>query len=173
MLFTKILVALDRSPQAAVVFAEALEVAHIEGSSLMLFNCLHSQNEESMASFIGIGTLADVNMYHAAKQIQRENLQKEIEQVQDWLQNYCQQATAKDIPTEFDYGLGEPGALICDRAKKWGADLIIVGRRGHQGLAEVFLGSVSNYVVHHAHCSVLVVQGAAVPDNLETATSKA
>ncbi|MEY3330640.1 MAG: hypothetical protein RLZZ115_3525 [Cyanobacteriota bacterium] len=42
--------------------------------------------------------------------------------------------------------------------KKWGADLVIVGRRNRSELAELFLGSVSNYVVHHVKCSVLVVQ---------------
>ncbi|RMG10302.1 MAG: universal stress protein, partial [Cyanobacteria bacterium J055] len=37
--------------------------------------------------------------------------------------------------------------------------LIIVGRRGRQGIEEAVLGSVSNYVVHHAPCSVLAIQG--------------
>ncbi|MGC1393382.1 MAG: universal stress protein [Coleofasciculaceae cyanobacterium] len=36
--------------------------------------------------------------------------------------------------------------------------MVVVGRRGRTGLAEAFLGSVSNYVVHHAPCSVLVIQ---------------
>ena len=43
-------------------------------------------------------------------------------------------------------------------AKDWNADLIIMGRRGLTGLSEMFLGSVSNYVVHHASCSVLLIQ---------------
>jgi nucleotide-binding universal stress UspA family protein len=46
-------------------------------------------------------------------------------------------------------------------ARTWNADLIVIGRRGLRGLAEMFLGSVSNHVIHHAHCSVLVVQGIA------------
>jgi nucleotide-binding universal stress UspA family protein len=33
-----------------------------------------------------------------------------------------------------------------------------LGRRGLTGVAEMFLGSVSNYIVHHVGCSVLVVQ---------------
>jgi nucleotide-binding universal stress UspA family protein len=48
--------------------------------------------------------------------------------------------------------------MICQVAKDWGAELIMVGRRGNSGLSELILGSVSNYVVHHAHCSVLIVQ---------------
>jgi hypothetical protein len=34
-----------------------------------------------------------------------------------------------------------------------------MGRRGRTGISELLLGSVSNYVTHHATCSVLIVQG--------------
>ena len=36
--------------------------------------------------------------------------------------------------------------------------MIVVGSRGLKGLKEMFLGSVSNYVTHHAPCSVLIVR---------------
>lgn len=48
--------------------------------------------------------------------------------------------------------------MICELARNWNADLIILGRRGRTGLSELLLGSVSNYVLHHAPCSVLTVQ---------------
>ena len=35
----------------------------------------------------------------------------------------------------------------------------MVGSHGRTGIRELLLGSVSNYVLHHALCSVLVVQG--------------
>ncbi|MGF1516635.1 MAG: universal stress protein, partial [Nodosilinea sp.] len=50
-----------------------------------------------------------------------------------------------------------PGRVICTLAKTWAADLIVVGSHRRKGLSELFLGSVSNYVMHHAPCSVLVV----------------
>ena len=52
---------------------------------------------------------------------------------------------------------GEPGPAVVEEAKDWGADLIVVGTRGHTGLRRLLEGSVSRYVADHAHCPVEVV----------------
>ena len=92
-------------------------------------------------------------------QAQQERLQQELQESKDWLQTYVEQATAIGITTEAKCQVGHPGSLIRDLAKNWNADLIVMGRRGLNSLQEVFLGSVSNYILHHAPCSVLVVHG--------------
>jgi nucleotide-binding universal stress UspA family protein len=53
---------------------------------------------------------------------------------------------------------GYPKAAIVDEAKVWGADLIVVGAHGRRGLERVLLGSVSEAVAMHAHCSVEVIR---------------
>ena len=50
---------------------------------------------------------------------------------------------------------GRPVASLVGAAK--GADLLVVGSRGHGGLAATVLGSVSTGVVHHAPCPIVVV----------------
>jgi nucleotide-binding universal stress UspA family protein len=55
---------------------------------------------------------------------------------------------------------GKPAVAILDEAEQWGADLIVVGSHGNGFWGRALLGSVSDAVVHHANCSVLVVRQA-------------
>jgi nucleotide-binding universal stress UspA family protein len=56
---------------------------------------------------------------------------------------------------------GKPTEAILEDAKKWNADLIVVGSHGRRGFRRFLLGSVSEAVAMNAHCSVVVVRGAA------------
>ena len=49
------------------------------------------------------------------------------------------------------------GRVICDSAIEHGCDVIVVGSHGSSHTGEVLLGSVSQYVLHHAGCPVIVV----------------
>lgn len=53
---------------------------------------------------------------------------------------------------------GSPKQAIVEEAENWGADLIIMGSHGYGFWQRALLGSVSESVVHHAPCSVLVVR---------------
>ncbi|MFH9295392.1 universal stress protein [Streptomyces sp. NPDC017520] len=52
--------------------------------------------------------------------------------------------------------IGNPAQALLDRAQ--GADLLVVGARGHTGLKATLLGSVSLHVTQHAPCPVTVVR---------------
>lgn len=54
--------------------------------------------------------------------------------------------------------LGDPVDTICEVAKSMNADLVVVGARGQNAAQRFLLGSVSDRVVHHAPCPVLVVR---------------
>jgi len=52
------------------------------------------------------------------------------------------------------------GPAIAEEAKRIGADLIVVGSRGHTGLKHLLLGSVAERTVRLAHCAVLALKSA-------------
>jgi nucleotide-binding universal stress UspA family protein len=53
---------------------------------------------------------------------------------------------------------GDPGPTIVSAAEGEHADLIVIGTRGRDGVTRALLGSVSDHVVRHAPCPVLVVR---------------
>ncbi|MEG4005249.1 universal stress protein [Microcoleus sp. Pol11C1] len=159
MSFKKIFAALDDSELGHRVFTQALELALSDSAQVMLFNCVTVSTVGQTAVPIPVDLGMNVELMDQAYQAQRLRLEKEVKHASGLLKNYCDAAANKGLQVEFDCKMdGDPGHCICESAENWGADLIVLGRRGRTGFAEAFLGSVSNYVVHHASCSVLVIQ---------------
>ena len=69
---------------------------------------------------------------------------------------------AKSVPQNVEvksvFEVGSPGPAILSVAKKYNADLIVMGSRGLGPLKGLFMGSVSSYVVTHSVCPVLIVK---------------
>ena len=62
------------------------------------------------------------------------------------------------IKIEKEIFIGSAKKFIVEEAKNWKADLIVVGSHGYGFLTRALIGSVSDAVVHHSPCSVLVVR---------------
>ncbi|MCU0527208.1 MAG: universal stress protein [Elainella sp. Prado103] len=144
----KILVALDSSTVSQSVFDAALTIAKATESHLRILHVIRLSKSTVQDC---PGHLADLNPFLFD---QRENSTPEEHR----LRHYAGEAMQAGIKTEFFQYTGDPGQVICNFAMIWEADLIVVGQRGHSGLSELLLGSVSDYVVHHAPCSVHVVR---------------
>jgi nucleotide-binding universal stress UspA family protein len=159
MLFQKILVALDHSEVSQQVFEQALALAQAINAALMLVHVL-SPFDQGYPSPIYPGAYSIYPTLSAeiVKEYMRE-WEKSQEKGLEFLRSLTAQATAAGVQTEFTQGLTNPSRTICELAQTWGADLIVIGRRGRTGVREMVMGSVSNYVLHHAPCSVLTLQG--------------
>ena len=153
MKYNKILVSIDRSSHSDFVFHKALELAQMYQAQLKLFHCIN-------ISPMILGSPGDFYGQRLSRmaQIQHELIDQEIHEVATWFQTFVSNAEQQGISLETEYQVGEAGYWIREIVDKWGADLVVVGRRNRSELAEIFLGSVSNYVVHHVKCSVLIVQ---------------
>lgn len=62
------------------------------------------------------------------------------------------------IPYESRLVVGDVRDGIVDAAESSGADMIVIGTRGMGAIKRAVLGSVSDYVIHHSHVSVMVVR---------------
>jgi len=159
-MYKRILVALDDDPEmASHVMSEALAMAKAGPATLKLLHVLFPLKsgfpDPMFMTLDGAFTTVNTEAFGAYveewKVLERRNLES--------LNNYVTQAREAGIPAEANQAIGEPNRTICKVAEDWGADLIVIGRRGRKGMGEFLLGSVSNYVMHHASCTVLTVQG--------------
>ena len=162
-MFEKILVALDCSSEAATVLNSALSIAQPGITEMLLVHFIDWQMQD-VSPWIGVGTLYDVDLSGEHYDWSRQRLGTELETVNDWLKTMAKKAQQMGVSCEYKCHIGNCNLGIGDRAKEWGASVIVIGRRGRKNISEMFLGSVSNYVIHHAPCSVLVVQGNKVLD---------
>lgn len=88
----------------------------------------------------------------------RENASKVVEETREKFRNLF---GGKNISVTSDILFGSPDSRIVETAEEMQADLIIMGSHGYKRWERMLLGSVSNSVVHHAPCSVMVVRTAA------------
>jgi nucleotide-binding universal stress UspA family protein len=63
-----------------------------------------------------------------------------------------------NLPVEVTIRQGDARKEIVEEARSWGADLVLMGSHGRTGLERMLMGSVAQYVVAHAPCSVEVVR---------------
>lgn len=91
--------------------------------------------------------------------VQTSNLHEEMRHAAE---TKLKQLAAETFPDTSDVRViikeGRPADTICRTAVEEAADAIIMPTHGHSGLVHVLLGSVTEKVVRHSPCSVLVVR---------------
>lgn len=157
IMFNKILVAIDLSETNKSAFNTALSLAQATGAELMLLNVISGDKNNYPNPFIYSGYEYDP-LDESLFTIYQEQWEKFKQQGEELLRSLVEEATKVGVKAEFTQDFGNPGRTICDFAQTWPADLILIGSRGLSGVKEMFLGSVSNYVSHHAPCSVLIMR---------------
>ena len=170
-MFYRILVALDKSPISQYIFDEAVYLASSTGAKILLLNVLSPFDEP-------YGLALDLQTDRIYQIFNKEAVDYHMEEWEllkaqgiEYLTMLKNQAIAKGINTDFSQEMGNPSRMICNVARTWEADLIVMGRHGLSRLSEFFLGSVSSYVLHHAPCAVLTLQHK-IPKNTEVVEEK-
>jgi len=158
-MFEKILVALDTNERYEAVFEAALDLAQTTHAELLILGVLSSDGSGDLPS-MAYPSLAGYpfTIPESAWSAYQEQYEICKNRGLETLSHLEHRANRIGVQARSAQEFGDPGTVICDRAKTEQASLIIVGTHGRRGFDEFVAGSVSSYVMHRAPCSVLVVR---------------
>ena len=136
---TRILLATDGSKEAALAARAAVDLADKTGSELHVAH---------VAPFVPMPFAYTETEPAQREQEARKLLDEQVEKIE---------ASGGTIAQAY-LRMGKEAEEIVTLGEEIGAGLIVVGSRGLGGMRRVLMGSVSDSVVRHAHCPVLVVR---------------
>lgn len=140
-MYERILVAVDSTPETAEVLARAADLAKPLGAQVRV---LHVQTVDVIDGG-GVGGIVEEDA-DAAREVVTDAVAALREAGVTEVEGWSGETLRSDIPN-----------AVLDQARDYGADLLVLGARRNHGLARLFLGSVSDAVVHRAPCPVLLV----------------
>jgi nucleotide-binding universal stress UspA family protein len=139
----KILVPLDGSDNSERALEVAISLAKNSNAKIV---CFYS---------INIAPIAEAQIFDPIRcQIEEK---KYAETVMQKAKATCAKNNV-EFTKEIEYGMPGNTILRYIKNKNNGIDLVVMGSRGKSGIKEIFLGSVSNYVLHKSPIPVLIVK---------------
>jgi nucleotide-binding universal stress UspA family protein len=153
---TKILLATDGSSEAELATQTAVDLAQKSGSELHVIHVLDvaqiamgaAVTTDPMMGLEELDPILEERLEQLAEQRGKEVLDTEVERAR----------SAGGTVAQAHLKMGGVAREIVHLAEDLGAGLIVMGSRGHGGIRRALMGSVSDSVVRHAHCPVLMVR---------------
>ena len=136
----KVLLATDLSEASTAATEQALELASRLEANLLV------------VSVIDPGSLLLPGGRYNARMDQVRDRREQVAQA------LVERGRNAGVPVSFLVWEGDPGDMIVEAAEAEHADMIVVGSHGRGAVGRFFLGSVSEFLVRHAPCPVLVVR---------------
>jgi nucleotide-binding universal stress UspA family protein len=136
-----ILVAIDGSARAPEVLAQAIAVARLRGSRVVLIRT------------VGVPAEVPQDLWKTSDEPLLDRLERAAS---DYLAQ-CESSVPPELRGGTRVAVGAPWQAICDAARSLDASLLVIGSHGYAGIDRV-LGTTAAKVVNHAPCSVLVVR---------------
>jgi nucleotide-binding universal stress UspA family protein len=135
----RIVVGVDGSDQAIAALEWALDEGQLRGAEVEVIHAAYLFFPDLSETAV---ITEEPNMVLRAEELLRKTVEPAL-------------ATRPGVQVTTRAVQGPPARTLLDAAA--GADLLVVGSRGRGGFAGLLLGSVSQQVVHHAPCPVVVV----------------
>lgn len=139
----RILLATDLSPASEGAAVQALDLAHDLGADLLIVSVIDPRSLRLPGGRFGVR----VDQVRSSRETAAQEL--------------VSRGRAAGVRVNFLIWDGDPGESIVDAARSEQVDLVVVGSHGRGSVGRFLIGSVSDHVVRHAHCPVLVVRAQA------------
>ena len=146
----KILVATDGTEHSREALDAVLYLNLSDGDEIKVISVVDMAIPPAVDLYGGF--LPATNEYETAI---RANVEKIVEEAGQHLRDNI---SNDKIHITTETSSGSPESRIVETAEEMPADMIIVGSHGYNRWERLLLGSVSDSVVHHAPCSILVVR---------------
>jgi nucleotide-binding universal stress UspA family protein len=140
----RIVVGVDGSAASRAAFRWAVRQAELTGATVQAITAWQYPVATGGYAWAPVAVIDDTDLQEAAD----KTLADEISEV------VGARTDVKLLPQAVE---GNPAQVLLDASA--GADLLVVGSRGHGGFAGALLGSVSQHCVHHADCPVVIIRG--------------
>lgn len=144
----KVLLAVDGSPESDLATAVAADLAEKLASELHVLSVVQLPTIYPTREPVVLDQEAALRLGGGLQEETREMLEQRVTRIGE-----------AGVEAAGSYvRVGRPDEEIVGLAEELGAGLIVIGSRGFSPLKRALLGSVSDSVVRHAHCPVLVVR---------------
>ena len=139
----KIIVGVDGSPSSArAVEWCAAHAAALEAEVVVVYSIEMPLYAGSPFGYVPVPVPSEPDREELHDVIQRE---------------WCAPLSKANVPFRVVLSDGTPAPAIIAVAKKEAADLVVTGRRGRGGFAELLLGSTSHALSHHLERPLLII----------------
>lgn len=139
-----ILVPIDGSPTSREALVRAVDLARGLNAEITIMNVTYTPE----AYFAGYSFPHGIQLSH----------EDSMESGRQVINNMLKEVEHENIKVTKVIEAGNPPQLILDYAEEVGIDLIVIGSIGHNPLATMFFGSVTQRVLLKAKCPVMIVK---------------
>ncbi|MDP4551861.1 universal stress protein [Alkalihalobacillus macyae] len=165
MMYSKIVVAYDRSEDSEKALQQAVKLAELNHASIHLVHVSKESNKFTTQpeTRIPYGTGSIGNEGHAGvpspvQESGSDGVLIEKSKGEALLREVKETLYHMGVNVQSDVRVGDPAKEIVDHAVMTEADLIVIGSRGLSGMKKWMLGSVSQKVAQQSPCPVLIVK---------------
>jgi nucleotide-binding universal stress UspA family protein len=146
---TTILVATDGSEEAALALTTAVDLSKSTNSELHVAYVFPTAVQRPFPNPIT----------SRPREVLEHELEEAMHQAQEFLDREVEQVKGEGVTVADSHLVrGRPDRELVHLSEELGAGLIVMGSRGLGGVRRALMGSISDSVVRHAHCPVLVVR---------------